>query len=1063
MGRELDRRDQRRNNATPARQDALRTLADEARLPGDGGLGIAGFDAGTGNPAELSASDGRREQGNYIQRALELVQHPQVHRVLGFGAEQAAEYLPDPHVQTASSGAVAVHLQQLYKGIPIFQANQAVRFTPDGALQGTVGQPTAITGERSATPRIGVREAVRRAAAHVAVPDPDEYGEIDQFGQPLPVEPVDLSGFEAQVTASFADKPERLTTLAPGPFAEPIRAQLIWFDLDGDLRLCWETIITMPRRHGQFRTFVDAGTGEILYCRQLMAAIAARGRVYTLDGAGNRSMINFPRALADYRIPIPADLPGGFPDAWVSGSQTAGNCAYAHLEEGGPPSAGTLQGGSVTFDPANAQGDDQKVLNLFYLNCYMHDFFYMLGFREHDGNFQQDNFGRGGVASDRVDAQVYPGAVWGTANMYTPADGTSPVMSMGVAASGRHTALDSSVVFHEYTHGVTNRLVGGPMNVRALDADQSLAMGEGWGDYIACTINDTTVVGAWVMNQSGGFRLYPYDGNFPDDFGMLGTGRYTKPHNNGEIWCAALMEMNRQIGDRLHDVQRGKHLGLKLVVDALKLSPANPGFLAMRDAILAALDHMRAAGQLTPAEAAQVLRAVWVAFAKFGMGLHASSNGATLFGIVGDKTVPPLDDTPPPAPQPSDIHGESRPGLAIPDNDPAGVADTISVAQAGAVGQIRVAVDIAHSYIGDLQVALLAPSGATAVLHDREDGRTQNLARTYTSANSPALEALAGVATRGDWTLRVADLEAEDTGTLRGWSIDIGLAAGVAAAPQALDGGGSYDDFKRIHGIAAAMERRLHAAGIRTYADLAAYTPQTLVAKLELNGVMARNVERNQWIEQAHALAGVAHPQPAAEAAPLGAAASDDSPSGRQHYATFIVELLLGEESEVRRTRVKHVQEGEQGVWAGWEDGRLVSFFVEHAALRPAEQAAAQLAGELEVEVGAIEVTAIEEPGGRNTRLQAEIGFQLAGAGARAAAKAGGSYLVHMLAYLIASGDTIVLAAAQGQLAPGRLSYTRAVEFAPPNAGHYQLLGAVVLSEHELAGAAVGPKLRVIP
>ncbi|MBK9940821.1 MAG: M36 family metallopeptidase [Kouleothrix sp.] len=1045
MARELDRRNPHLNNATPARQEALRALAGEARLPGDGRVSIAGFDAATGNPSGLRSADGRREQGNYVQRALEHVQQLSGARVLGLEAGQAPEYQPDPHVQTASSGAVAVHLQQLYKGIPIFQAGQAVRFTPDGRLQEALGSAVPIAQERSATPQIALQVAVQRAAAHVATPDADEYGAVDQFGEPLPVMPIDLSGFEPQVLASFANTPARLSTLAPGPFADPIKAQLIWFDLDGDLRLCWEVVLTLPNHSGQYRTLVDATTGAIQYCRQLIATIAARGNVYPRDGSGNRTMLDFPRQPGDYHIPIPGDLPNSFPEPWVAGSQTVGNCAYAHLGDSGPPSDGAPHNGVMAFDPADAYGDDQKVLNIFYLNCYMHDFFYMLGFREHDGNFQRDNFGRGGAASDRVDARAHSGAVWGTANMYTPADGSSPVMNMGlVTSTGRHTAFDSSVVFHEYMHGVTNRLVGGPQNVRALDGDQGLAMGEGWGDYIACTINDTTVVGAWVKNTPGGLRKYPYDSNFPDHFGMLGTGRYTEPHNNGEIWCAALMELNRQIGGALHDAQRGKHLGLQLVVDALKLSRANPSFLDMRDAIVSALEHMHTAGQLGAAEYTLVLRALWLAFATFGMGPRASSNGATLFGIVADMQPPA--DLPSPAPA-GEIRAESQPGLAIPDNDPAGVADTITIAQAGALSQISVAVDIAHTYIGDLQLTLVTPNGARATLHDRAGGSTHDLVRSYTSANSPALAALAGAPTQGEWQLHVADLEAQDAGTLRSWSIAMHLAAAPIEQP------GAFDDFTRIRGIAATMERRLHAAGIQTYAQLAAHTLPDLVAKLGLNGALARSAERNRWIEQARELASAAEP---AEPAPNEAGAAIE----RQHYATFIVELLLGEESEVRRTRVKHVQEGEQGVWAGWEDGRLVSFFVEHAALRPAEL---KLPGELEIDVGEIDVMAIDEPGGRNTHLHAELGFRLAGLGARAAAKAGSNYLVHMLAYLIASGETVVLAAAQGQLAPGHLSYTHAVEFAPPSAGHYQLLGAVVLSEHEIAGAAVGPKLRVVP
>lgn len=64
-------------------------------------------------------------------------------------------------------------------------------------------------------------------------------------------------------------------------------------------------------------------------------------------------------------------------------------------------------------------------------------------------------------------------------------------------------------------------------------------MGEGWGDYIACTINETEVVGDWVVGDPAGIRGFRYDSSFPDNFSDLRTGRYTEVHNIGEIWCAS--------------------------------------------------------------------------------------------------------------------------------------------------------------------------------------------------------------------------------------------------------------------------------------------------------------------------------------------------------------------------------------------------------------------------------------------------------------------------------------------------------------------------------------------
>ena len=219
-------------------------------------------------------------------------------------------------------------------------------------------------------------------------------------------------------------------------------------------------------------------------------------------------------------------------------------------------------------------------------------------------------------------------------------------MNMGlVSSTNRHTAFDSSVVFHEFMHGVTNRLVGGPANSRALEPLQSGGMGEGWGDYIACTINQNDTVGAWVVNRTQGIRGFRYDSNFPDHFGDLGTGRYDGVHNIGEIWAATLLDMNRRIG---------VPLAVQLVVDALKLSPASPGFLDMRDAILAALDNRLNAGLIGNDAHRDALRGIWAAFAGFGMGPNAQSNGASLSGIVADFNIPPEPD-PDPDPDPDPI------------------------------------------------------------------------------------------------------------------------------------------------------------------------------------------------------------------------------------------------------------------------------------------------------------------------------------------------------------------------------------------------------------------------
>ncbi|HUR22562.1 MAG TPA: M36 family metallopeptidase [Acidimicrobiales bacterium] len=775
MSREVDVRNFSASRATPERIEALSRAADEVSnaLPGSHQVRITKVDPTTGNAAvveSIAAPAPAAGAHDYIRRALEHVQA--VAPAFGL-VDQAPEYVADPTVLTTSSGARAVNLQQRYKGIPIFQAGTTVRFAPGGSLIDAVGSPIGVGVDTGAAPAISVTDAVVRAAQQVATPADDEIGAVDQFGEPLPQPTVDIEGFAPMVRASFTNQPDRPTTFAPGPFGGEIRAQLMWFPLD-DLRLAWNVDLVMPGRAGQYVTLVDANSGDILYCKQVMNTVAATGNVYRVDPGTPRQMTDFPRPLGDHGLPLPLNgqknwrwchkcqglffagnpgskcpaggahenvgsgdyglalnspgfpgqhnwrwchkcqglyfagnpgshcpaggahenqgsgdyalqnqqplafgqhgwrwckkcqglyfagnagskcpvggahdatgsgdytlstlasgVPKGFPETWVASTKASGNSTEAHLGPGGPTITGTTLNGKLTFDPADATGDDQKVLNIFYFCAYMHDLSYLLHFREADGNFQKDNFGRGGLANDPVNAVSHPGPVYGTANMDGRApEGTAPEMNMGlVSSTNRHTAFDSTVVFHEFTHGISGRLCGGPMDSHSLESPQSGGMGEGWSDYIACTINNVVVLGNWVLNNTGGIRKFPYDSNFPDGFGALGTGRYTEVHNIGEIWCATLMEINRRTA---------KHFALQLVIDSLKLMASNPSFLDARDAMFTALNAMKTAGQINENQRAGAWQGLWSAFVKFGMGPQAASNGAQLSGIVADSSL----------------------------------------------------------------------------------------------------------------------------------------------------------------------------------------------------------------------------------------------------------------------------------------------------------------------------------------------------------------------------------------------------------------------------------------
>jgi len=733
--------------------------------------------------------------GSYIQRAREHLRG-----VEGFGG-LPAEFESDPRVATTSGGAVTVHMRQHFKSIPVFLAAQTVRFKPDGTVDNSIGFTLTFSEDLSPEPRLSSPQAVLAAAKHVTQLGQGLLGEPDDFGNPLDPPRLDLTGFQPTVVGAFPDIPERPTLLAPGPFGHPIKASLTWYPAAQKPVLGWEVILTMPQGAGQYRVIVDANSGAILYSRQLVDLLIARGNVFLVDGSA-RTMTSFPRPWSDYAIGFDAGtLPPGVPPEpshWVDDTRrdTVGNCVNAHLGDSGPSLMGRTAPEGLTFDPSPGDGDDQKVLNIFYYNSYLHDVFYLLGFREEDGNFQEK--GIGGVAGDPVDARAHSGAVWGTANMFTPPDGTSPTMNMGlVLSTNRHTAFDATVVFHEYMHGVTNRLVGGPMNTHALEEPQSKAMGEGWGDYIACTLTNTNVVGSWVTNQPAGIRSKPYDSQYPGTYGQLGQGIYVAPHKVGEIWCSALMETNRNLNARL-GTPRGQRLAFQLVVDALKLSPTNPSMLDMRDAIFSALDHKRQASPgLSDTDYNATKAGIWAAFAKFGMGVRAKSVGAKFADVVEDFTPGTTVSGPGTGPStpggtsapPTPVVGgvlrlEDKQQTAIPDNQLAGVSRVLSVNAAGQIKRVTVHVNIVHPYVGDLLVRLAPPGRPQITLHNQAYQDAPDLVVDYTSADK--LAPLIGQQAQGDWTLIVADTFPDATGAIRGWGLEIELAG--ASGPSGLMG-----------------------------------------------------------------------------------------------------------------------------------------------------------------------------------------------------------------------------------------------------------------------------------
>ena len=147
---------------------------------------------------------------------------------------------------------------------------------------------------------------------------------------------------------------------------------------------------------------------------------------------------------------------------------------------------------------------------------------------------------------------------------------------------------------------------------------------------------------------------------------------------------------------------------------------------------------------------------------------------------------------------------QATPALAIPDAGQT-VVSTINVTDQGTLNDLRVSVNITHTYIGDLRVDLVAPDGTAVVLHANSGGSADNLVRTYSVQETAALRALLGKQVRGTWRLRVTDTFRLDVGRLNSWRLAARVARPAPAAPAPAVGAGRKGR-ERVQPVAIAPQ-----------------------------------------------------------------------------------------------------------------------------------------------------------------------------------------------------------------------------------------------------------------
>jgi extracellular elastinolytic metalloproteinase len=158
------------------------------------------------------------------------------------------------------------------------------------------------------------------------------------------------------------------------------------------------------------------------------------------------------------------------------------------FSEGAPnPALGTIFDFPIDASNGNPRSTlDSAVTNAFYAANLMHDILSHYGFTPEAGNFQNDNFGRGGKGNDSVIVNVQDSSSLNNALFRTPPDGQSGIMTLFLfngTGKLRDGSLDDSIVFHEYMHGFTLRTTGGMNNPNCMAKNESRGLNEGYASF----------------------------------------------------------------------------------------------------------------------------------------------------------------------------------------------------------------------------------------------------------------------------------------------------------------------------------------------------------------------------------------------------------------------------------------------------------------------------------------------------------------------------------------------------------------------------------------------------
>jgi len=333
---------------------------------------------------------------------------------LGLSAADIADVEVTDQYRTRHNGIEHVWLRQRVDGLPVALALANVNIGSGGRIWSLNSRFAANTASRTAS-----RQPV--LSAHQAL---ERYASERRLTMDESVSMASQRDGESYVFFGGA--------MADGD----IPVHLAWLEHEGSLHLVWEMAVDEKGRPDWFNAWIDAHTGEVL--KAVNWTQEAGYRVFA-------EPLEHPGQGPDTLVTDPADAqasPLGWHDTGTTQfTDTRGNNVFAQEDTAANNTGGRRPDGGVEliFDfPINLAEqqppayEDFAITNLFYWNNLIHDVLWHYGFDEPAGNFQQNNFGQGGLGNDAVRADAQDGSGTNNANFSTPPDGTPARMQMFV-------------------------------------------------------------------------------------------------------------------------------------------------------------------------------------------------------------------------------------------------------------------------------------------------------------------------------------------------------------------------------------------------------------------------------------------------------------------------------------------------------------------------------------------------------------------------------------------------------------------------------------------------------